>query len=178
MKPCCAGKLSFIALFKFQGLKDEIFLTDLNDTDQYKITKYNNIIVYILLIILLNLNIGQFIKLKYNKNYNLYVYSKIYKNLFESLYLRINDNDKILLIDIPLFSYMLFYLSGILLINNIWLYNTKNIEKKNIPLYIIKLQKSIIHTFVVLINSIVEANLDIDKNYFYVPYSVSYKRDI
>ena len=154
-------------LFYFD-LKDDLILLNSSNIDQYKIIKFNNITIYILLIIICDLNTGQILKLKYNKNYNFNIFEKIYKKLFNNLYLRINDKDKILLIDIPLLCYILFYLSGILLFNNIWLYDSKNIEKKDIPLFVITLQRSIIHTFIDLINSIFEANMDDNnKNYFY-----------
>ena len=160
----------------FFDLKDDIFSTSSNDIDKYKIIKYNNITIYTLLIIMINLNKGQIKNFKYNKNYNFYIFEKIYKNLFNNLYLRVHNKDKILLIDIPLFSYCLFYLSGILLYNNIWLYDVKNIEKKNIQLYIATLHKSIIHTFIDLINSIFEAKLTSTSIYYENIYTRFYNK--
>lgn len=153
-------------LFFFE-LKDDIFLTSSTDTDYYKIIKYNNIITYILFNIITELNIGLILNLRENKKYNYLLFDKIKQNIFTDLYLRINQKDKIHLIDLPLLAYIIFYLSGILISNKIWLYNDSNIETKDKPIYMINLQKTIIHTIIDLMNTLIEANIDENKNYLY-----------
>jgi hypothetical protein len=150
-------------LFFFE-LKDDIFLTSSTETDYYKIIKYNNIIIYIVFIIIFELNTGQILNLKNDKKYNYFFFDKIKNILFENLYLRKNEKEKILLINIPLFSYIIYYISGILVSKKIWLYNNTE-QNKTLE---INIQKIIIHTLIDLINSIIEANFeDTNKNYLY-----------
>jgi hypothetical protein len=150
-------------LFFFE-LKDDIFLTSSTETDYYKIIKYNNIIIYIVFVIIFELNTGQILNLKNDKKYNYFFFDKIKNVLFENLYLRKNQKEKILLINVPLFSYIIYYISGILVSKKIWLYNNTEENK----LLEINVQKIIIHTLIDLINSIIEANLeDNNKNYLY-----------
>jgi len=177
-------------LFFFE-LKDDIFLTSSNDTDYYKIIKYNNIIAYLVFIIITDMNFGQIISLKEDKKYNYFIYSKIGTTLFAGLYLRINQTQKIPIIDIPILSYLLYYISGILISNRIWLWNnnirkhrddkttktdetdeiiknqTKKEKEDEIRRNMINVQKNIIHTIIDLMNTICEVNFNVNKNYLY-----------
>jgi len=156
----------FTNLFFFE-LKDEIFLTSSNDTDYYKLIKYNNIVVYLLFIMLLDLNSGQLLNLKDDKRCNFFFYEKFGSSLFNDLYLRINQKEKTLITKIPLLCYSLFYFSCIFINNRVWLWNDKDADPKSKLSTNINIQKSIIHTTVDLINSIIEANFEKDKNYMY-----------
>lgn len=153
-------------LFFFE-LKDEIFLTSSTDTDYYKLIKYNNVIVYLLFIILLDLNPGQILGFKDDKNCNFFFYEKVGQSIFGELYLRINEKDKIPIIKIPLLCYTIFYFSCIFTNNRIWLWKEPTEKSKTKQFTNIVVQKTIIHTLVDLINSIVEANFLKDKNYMY-----------
>jgi len=153
-------------LFYFE-LKDDIFLTSSTDTDQYKIIKYNNIIAYLVFIIISELNFGQIIGLKEDKKYNYFVYKKFGNILFSNLYLRINQKDKIEIKNIPILSYLLYYISGILIDNHIWLWNASKIDVKNKQSYTINIQKNIIHTVIDIMNTICEINFETKKNYLY-----------
>ena len=148
-------------LFFFE-LKDEVFLTSSLDTDYYKIIKFNNVIAYILLIIIIDLNIGMIISMKEDKRCNYFLYSKVGDMIFSKLFIRINENEKIAINNIPLLAYVLFYMSCILTNTNIWLWNNDN--KMNMEYNI---QKTIIHTVVDLINSLIEANMVKDKHFLY-----------
>jgi len=147
----------------FFPLKDDIFITSSEDTDYYKIIKYNNIISYIVLLIIAELNSGQIQLLKEDKNCNYFIYSKIKEKLLGNLYIRVGKKEKISLLKLPLLGYVLFYMSSILTNNNIWLWNNKNNQKG----YNIIVQKTIIHTIVDLFNTIIEANFQENKNYLY-----------
>ena len=153
-------------LFFFE-LKDEIFLASSTDTDQYKIIKYNNIMAYLIVIILTELNSGQIINLKEDKRINYFFYQKIGSNIFSNLFLRVNQKQKIPLTNIPLLAYIIYYLSGIMVSNRLWLYNDKNIDVKDKPLFLINTQKIIINTVVDLLNTLFEANTITDKNFIY-----------
>ena len=150
-------------LFFFE-LKNEIFKTSSTDTDYYKLIKYNNVIVYLLLIIITELNPGQILNLKNDKRCNYFFYSKIGDTLFKNLYLRLNDKEKILFTKIPLLTYVIYYFTCILTNNKVWLW-VDNTETKDT--FNINIQKTIVNTLVDLINSIIEANLEKDKNYLY-----------
>jgi len=149
-------------LFFFE-LEDNIFLTSSTDTDTYKLLKYNNIIAYLILILITELNSGQILNLKNDKRCNYFFYSKINTSLFKDLQLRINDKEKILLTKIPLLTYCIYYFSCVLTNNKIWLWNNQN----NSSSYEIIIQKIIIHTVIDLLNSIIEANFEKNKNYLY-----------
>ena len=149
-------------LFFFE-LKDDIFLTSSTDTDQYKIIKYNNIIAYLIFIIISELNYGQIINLKEHKKYNYFIYSKIGTSLFSNLYLRITQKDKILLVNLPVLAYVIYYMTGVLLESHIWLWNAKDVDTQKS----INLHKNIIHTVVDIMNTICEINFEKEKNYLY-----------
>ena len=156
----------FTNLFFFE-LKDEIFLTRSTDTDYYKLIKYNNIMTYLIFILLTEINSGQILSMKEDKRYNYFLFEKIGHTLFADLYMRINQKEKISLNKLPLFSYILYYLSGMFVSNRLWLYNDTNVDIKQKQLYLINLQKTVIHTVIDLINTMVEANLESNKNFLY-----------
>ena len=153
-------------LFFFE-LSDDIFLTSSLDTDYYKQIKYNNIMAYLVMFIILGVNTGQLLNFKEDKQYNYFFYTKIGHTLFNNLYIRMNQKQKILVTSIPLFAYILYYISGCMIKYKLWLWNDSKIETKDKPLYYIMLQKIIIGTVLDLINSVVEANTDTNKNYLY-----------
>ena len=159
-------QVDFTNLFFFE-LKDEIFLTSSTDTDYYKLIKYNNVIAYLFFIMLLELNPGNLIGLKDDKRCNFLFYEKFGQTIFGDLYLRINQKEKIPLTKIPLLCYVIFYFACIFTNNRIWLWNNKTDETKTKQFTNINVQKTIIHTLIDLINSIIEANFDKDKNYLY-----------
>ena len=156
----------FTNLFFFE-LKDEIFLTSSTDTDYYKLIKYNNIMAYLILIMLTEINSGQILSLREDKRYNYFLYGKIGANLFDNLFLRLNQKEKIPLNKLPLFSYILYYFSGMMVANRLWLYNDTNIDVKQKALYMINIQKSVIHTVIDLLNTVIEANFEPNKNFLY-----------
>jgi len=153
-------------LFFFE-LKDEIFLTTSQETDYYKIIKYNNIIAYLILIILTEINSGQILSLREDKRYNYFFFQKVGSNLFADLFLRVSQKEKIPLSKLPLFSYILYYLSGIMVSGRLWLFNDSSVDQKEKQIYMINLQKSVIHTVIDLMNTLAEAKLEVNKNFLY-----------
>jgi hypothetical protein len=146
-------------LFFFE-LKDDIFLTSSKDTDKFKIIKYNNLMTYMLLLMILELSSGQLLDFKENKFVNYYLYEK-FMSVFEKLKLRISQNEMITLSKIPLLCYAIYYLSGLLVQQDIWLYPPSEDKKK---LFDFEVQKEVIHTLLDLINSLVESNFRENKN--------------
>jgi hypothetical protein len=147
-------------LFFFE-LKDDVFLTSSLDTDYYKQIKFNNVLAYILLILVADLNTGQIISMKDDKKCNYFLYSNIGEALFSKLYIRISEKEKILVSSIPLLAYVLFYMSCVLTNSYIWLWNSTDAKNQY------NIQKTIIHTMIDLINTLVEANMLKDKNFLY-----------
>jgi hypothetical protein len=147
-------------LFFFE-LKDDIFLTSSAEKDYYKLIKFNNIIAYIVLILITELNTGQIMSLKDDKKCNYFLYSKVGKTLFDNLYLRLSENEKISINKIPLLGYIIFYFSCMLCNNNIWLWD----KDSNINIY--SIQKIFIHTMVDMINTLFEANMNENKDFQY-----------
>jgi hypothetical protein len=148
-------------LFFFE-LKDDIFLTSAEETDYYKIIKFNNIISYLVLIILADLNTGQILSFKEDKKCNFYLFSKIKDIMFSNLFFRVSKTEKIPVIKIEGFAYTLFYFSCMLTNNNVWLWDY---NKKENNIFVV--QKLFIHTMIDLINTLFEANFRDKKNYFY-----------
>ena len=153
-------------LFFFE-LKDEIFLTSSTDTDQYKIIKYNNIMAYLICVMLTELNSGQLLNLREDKRINYFFFQKIGNNIFSNLFLRINQKEKIPMNKLPLLSYIIYYLSGMMVSNRLWLYNDTNIDVKDKPIFLINTQKIIINTVIDLLNTLIEANFETNKNFMY-----------
>ena len=147
-------------LFFFE-LKDDVFLTSSLDVDYYKQIKFNNVLAYILLVLIADLNTGQIISMKDDKKCNYFLYSNIGEGLFSKLYIRITEKEKISISSIPLLAYVLFYMSCVLTNNYIWLWNSEDAKQQY------NVQKTIIHTMVDLINTLIEANMLKDKNFLY-----------
>jgi hypothetical protein len=149
----------------FFEFKDDLFSIKITSYDNNNIIKYNNIIVYIIFFIILDLNIGQILYLKNHKIFNYLLFEKTYNVLFDNLYILLNSKEKINLNKLPLLSYIIFYFSGILVYNKLWLYNENKTDKK--INYIIILQRIIIHTFIDFINNVINTALN-NKNYMYI----------
>ena len=156
---------SYTRLFFFE-LKDDIFVSSSDDTDKFKPIKFNNILTYMLLIIISDLNPGQIIGLKYDKTGNYYRFNLLKDQIFGKLYLRMNEKEKMPALSRPLFCYVVYYLSSIYVSNFYWMPDTISKEKKkgfDYNMHII-----IIHTLFDLLNSIFEANIDYEnKNFMY-----------
>ena len=149
-------------LFFFE-LKDDIFITSSNDTDYYKIIKYNNIISYLIFILISDINEGIILNLKEFKKCSYFLYTRYAKGLFNNIYLRISIKDKIPINKFPILCYLLYYFSFVIIEYKIW--NIKN--SNNNEFNFIQTQKTVIGTIIDLINGIIEINFTKSKNYLY-----------
>jgi hypothetical protein len=131
------------------------------DTDYYKIIKYNNILAYIILMLIADINTGQILNLKDDKFCNFFIFSQVRESLFGKLFLRLNEKEKIAISNVPLLGYVLFYMACVLTNSYIWLW------PKNDKTQIISIQRVIINTMVDLINTLIEANMSKEKNFVY-----------
>ncbi|CAH6421755.1 Hypothetical protein KVN_LOCUS441 [uncultured virus] len=155
-------------------LDNNIFVYSSKDKDHYKPIKRNNILVYLILMILLEFNDSQIIYLIGDKTCNYYLFSKFGYQLFNNL--KIIKNNKGLSTPIQNYKvlcYLIFYISCLITKYNMWQYEEadKNKIKKFNPL----VQKIIIQTLVDLINSILEIYAQPkEKNYVYEIVSVKF----
>lgn len=153
---------SFTNLFIF-NLNDEIFVTSSKDIDQYKKIKYNNIITYILFVLITEINVGQIIGFSYHKKCNYFLFDQYGIKLFNGLKIIINNKgDSKPITDYILLCYVIYYISCLLIQHNIWLF--ENIDKSG---YNPHIHKSIVHTLVELINHVLEINTEKQKDFFY-----------
>lgn len=150
---------SYSKLFFFQ-LKDDIFLTSSEDTDKYKIIKYNNLIVYLMLMIMLEINSGQILGIKETKFYNYYFFQK-FNPLLSKLKIRLSEKEVISVSKIPLLAYTIYIMSGMISKDGIW-FGVENKKGVNV-----EAQKEIIHSFIDLVNSIIETSFTKNKSFIY-----------
>jgi len=129
----------------------------IKDYADINIIKYNNLIIYLLCIIIININDSNFAQLADNKICNKNTFQKGRK-LLKSLYLINNNNgDNIDINNFENLTYIIFYMSCMLLRYNIWIFKQKdNVDYSKVidPLQ----QKIIIYTFIDVINNILEIN--------------------
>jgi len=152
--------ISNLFFFKFE---DDIFLTSSMDTDKFKKIKYNNVLSYMILILISELNVGQIMGLKTDKRCNFLIYNNIKKNLFGNIYLLLGEGNKKSILEYPILCYILYYFSCVFTSNYFWLWDYENDKGFNSTIQI-----TIINTVVDLFNTIIEANYSIkEKSYQY-----------
>lgn len=154
-------------IFTFE-LENSIFIFSSKDKDYLKPIKQNNVLAYIIILIILELNDTQISYLNSDKKglCNFIIFDKIFHSLFDGLKFRKNNKgDTINLVDNKIFCYILYMISCYCTKYNLWYYdykeasNDKAKRQKLLP----TIQKIIIHTIVDIINSIIE-NAEEDKN--------------
>lgn len=88
--------------------KDDIFITSSTDTDYYKIINYNNIIAYISILLILELNACQILGFHIDTKYNFQLFNAVTENVFNELFIRRNQQDKTPIMECPLLCYVIF----------------------------------------------------------------------
>jgi hypothetical protein len=153
-------------LFVFD-LENSIFQFSSKDVDKYKVIKMNNIIAYIVMNLLLDLNETHIAFLSSDKKYfcDFELFDKYYKVLYGNIkFLKNSENDTVNVTNYKIFCYALYMISCKLAKHRLWSFEsdiTKVVSKKKIPL----MQKSVIHTVIDLINSILENSFKKDTKY-------------
>jgi hypothetical protein len=145
-------------------LKNDIFVYSSKDTDKFKKPKLNNIMVYLILLLLSEMTISLIYFFPEDKMLNYFVFERLGYSLFDGLLIRINSsNDVTSIKNYKLLCYTIFILSGVLVKYNLW-FGDSTVKKGLInPAD----QKVIIHTLVDLLNSILEVNSQKTKNFLY-----------
>ena len=147
-------------LFIFE-LDNSIFVYSSKDKDYYKAIKKNNIYIYIIFLMLLELSDNQIIYMSGDKMCNYFLFSKYGANLLSGL--KIKRGDELTPIsNYGVLCYVLFYMSCLVTKYGLWHYEGAS-GKKFDPL----VQKNVIHTFVDFLNSLIEIYDSKSRKYIY-----------
>lgn len=161
--------MSNFFLFK---LENDIFTYSSKETDKFKLFKMNNILVYIMIGIILEINLSQILFLNFDKLVNYFLFIKFGFNLFDNLYIRIsNKNDIAPIKNYKLLCYVIYYISGIFAKFNMFYVDNITYKPNHINPQV---QRFAIHTFIDAINSILEVNTREDKNYLYTIFATKF----
>lgn len=140
-------------------LKNEIFTFSSKEVDKFKKSKLNNIVAYVILWLIVEINNGSIRNIPNDKLLNYYVFEKIGINMFNNINIRVNmANDVTPIINYKLLCYVIFILSGITVKYNMWFGDQP--EKKSI--INAQAQKMVIHTVIDAINDILDTNTTTD----------------
>lgn len=139
-------------IFQFE-LDNSIFIFTSGEKDYYKFIKHNNIVAYILFMMLLELNENQ-ISLITDRLCNYTLYEKFGERVMGNLKIRVDNTNTVKNItEFPVLSYTLYIITCILSKYSIWYVKDEEDTKKKIsPLK----QKFMIYTIVDIINNTLE----------------------
>lgn len=161
------GVISNLSHYFLFELKNDIFTYSSKEVDKFKKGKINNIMTYILLIMLIEMSSSIIHGFTTEKMLNYYVFEKIGYSLFDGLYIRINSGNDISPIKhYKLLCYCIFMISGFIVKYNMWFSD----ETKKSTISAMD-QKIIIHTTIDLLNNILDFNNPESTNYIYEYYS-------
>ena len=158
-------------------LENAVFLYSSKDKDQYKPAKMNNIMTYILILLMLEINNSQIMYIGNSKkgvcNFPYFVKTK--DTFFSGLKIRINDKgDLANILDYKILCYIIYILSC-MVAQYMWYYDLPDPTKRKIHLPAI--QKSVVHTVVDMLNGILEM-AEKNNNYLYEIISTKYFKKI
>ena len=153
-------------MFIFE-LDNSILVYSSKDKDFYKPIKHNNIIIYIMFLLLLEVNKSQLLYMNTDKNCNYSNFDKYGHYMFENLRIIINDNgDTAPIKNYKILCYLIYYTSCLVTKYRTWSFDSESAKvpkNKLAPL----INKVIVHTFVDVLNSILEVNQKQDKHFIY-----------
>jgi len=151
-------------IFSFD-LDNSIFIFSSKDKDYLKPIKQNNVLAYIIILIMLELNESQITYFNNDKKgfCNFVIFDKVYNSLFDGLKFRKNNKgDTVDVVNYEIFCYMLYMISCYCTKYNLWYYDYKEIanDKAKRQKLLPTIQKIIIHTVIDILNSIIENSED------------------
>lgn len=156
-------------LFVFD-MENSIFQTSSKDKDQeqFKLIKRNNVIAYMMIYMMFELNESQisfFVSDKKNLC-DIKIFDTVYKSLFSGLKIKKNDsNDTVNIVDYKILCYLIYMISCRIAKHKLWA--APQIVDKNPQKVIASIQKYIVHTTVDIINSILENSFDSKASYIF-----------
>lgn len=159
-------------------LQNDIFLYSSKETDKFKRNKKNNIFIYAIMFLINEISLNQVMFFIKDKYINIEIFKKNYKSLFNNLFIYVNNSKELKPIyDYPLLCYILYIFAGVLIRYNLWYHPDNTVSLKNntsIKGFDLKIYSSIIHTYIDLLNSILEVNTFKEKSYLYEIYATKF----
>lgn len=153
-------------LFVFE-LDNSVFVYSSKDKDYYKPIKHNNILIYSMFMIVNELTDSQILFMNNDKTCNFHWFDKYGHYYFDNLKIIVNDNgDTESIKKYPVLCYVVFYMACLITKYKMWFFESKDntiTKKKLIPI----INRSVINTFVDVVNSILEVNRKKNKDYTY-----------
>lgn len=145
-------------LFAFE-MENNIFQVSSKDKDQeqYKMIKRNNIMIYIMIYLILELNESQISFFTADKKSlcDIRVFDKVKNNLFGGIRIKKNNtDDTVPITDYTVLCYMIYMISCRIAKHRLW--HSELSSEKNIHKLIPVVQKYVVNTTVDIINSILE----------------------
>lgn len=166
-------------LFVFE-LENSIFVFSSKDKDYYKQIKTNNIIAYLVYLVMLEVNDSHVPFMGGDKKgmCNFTVFDKIFHHLFDGLKIRINSKgDLANVTNYKILCYMIYIIGCSAIKYNMWFFEQSDPTKKKKPETIIHIQKVFVHTVLDIMNSVLEQASQPNVNYLYEMISIkTYKK--
>jgi hypothetical protein len=151
--------LSNLFFFEFDN---NIFVYSSKEKDLKKIIKHNNVIGYIIILLILELNDSQIVSLKFDKICSYSIFKRIGYSLFENINLVVNKSGDLKPIkNYTILCYLIYLFTCFITKYNLWA-DTINKENVKVKKFNPLIQKSAIHTVIELLNSL----LIVDENYY------------
>lgn len=145
-------------------LSNDIFKYSSQDVDKFKKIKLNNILIYNIFLMILELNTTQIMNIEFDKNCNLFLFNKFGIKLFDNLYIRLDtSNNAVKISTYESLCLVIFYFSCMISKYKLWYHPLAENKDFNT----VNIQKDIIHTMIDMINSIMEVYANEEKDYLY-----------
>ena len=156
-------------LFVFD-MENNIFQTSSKDKDQeqFKMIKRNNIMTYIMIYIILEINESQISFFTTDKKNlcDIRIFDKVYHSLFAGLRIKKNNtNDTVDITKYKILCYLIYMISCRIAKHRMWA--SPQVTEKNIQKMIPNTQRYIVHTCVDMINSILENSFQAGMSYIF-----------
>lgn len=164
----------FSNIFIFE-LDNAIFGFSSKERDYYKQFKMNNILSYMIYLLILEVNDSHISFIGNDKKglCNFLVFDKIYHSLFSGLKIRINSRgDLVNITQYKILCYLIYIIGCSVIKYGMWIVNEEDELKKKKAETLIHIQKMLVHTVVDVINSVLEFSSLPDVHYLYEILSV------
>lgn len=170
------GDLSTIFIFE---LDNSIFVFTSKEKDYYRTIKQNNVLSYIIYLLILEVNDSHIPFMGTDKKglCNFVTFDKIFYSLFSGLKIRTNSKGDLAdITNYKILCYLIYVIGCSAIKYNMWFFEQEDNKKKKIEI-LIHVQKMLVHTVVDIMNSILEFSSVPGANYLYEILSVkTYKK--
>lgn len=167
-----SGDLSNIFIFE---LDNAIFGFSSKEKDYYKQFKINNILSYMIYLLILEINDSHISFMGTDKKgfCNFTVFDKIYHSLFSGLKIRINSKgDLVNITNYKVLCYLIYIIGCPAIKYGMWIIEGEDESKKKKTETLIHVQKMLVHTVVDIINTVLEISSTPGAHYLYEILSV------